>query len=226
MELRVSKNTRPSTGKKISSDEVKHFYNQQDDQIMSFNNQLDLFYENCLENSLENSVVRFFHTQMLEPNDFDLFQSNFTQIKQRLFNKQQSRIMRNYRKSLRKIESSNESDENKQLRFKSREDYKNKRIESYEHQKLLSLKEAMDKDNRIYIGYRATFELQLHKCSLSMDEHKIAKIVSFLESKLIYKQLWNWVNDEKFSTITIEKMSDKKIKTDDFLSKIKSFGIE
>ena len=56
------------------------YYIQQDDQIMSFNNQLDLFYSGWLDDTIKNTVVRFFHAQLLDLDDFKIFQSNFRKV--------------------------------------------------------------------------------------------------------------------------------------------------
>ena len=60
----------------------------------------------------------------------------------------------------------------------------------------MTLKKALDADFRFYSGYRATFELQT---SYSADVDNIKTIVKFLESDLIYTQLWHWASKKKFT---------------------------
>ena len=63
----------------------------------------------------------------------------------------------------------------------------------------------MDADFRIYIGYRATFEVQFSEALFGVDEDEIETIVRFLESDLVYTQLWT--NKNKFTISAQGKMS-------------------
>ena len=79
MEMRTGLNTKPSLGYKIHAADVDQFYKNDEDSKMSLNNQLDIFYENCLLSTVENEVVYIFHAPLLTTDDFFIFQNKFVQ---------------------------------------------------------------------------------------------------------------------------------------------------
>ena len=105
MELRVSGKIRPSLGIKINSMDVRDLYRKQHKSLVSFNNDLDTFYSQCLENSIENEPIQFFHAQQLTLDEFQSFQNSFEKwFHLRITNANQKNC-KNYTKILGKFAS-------------------------------------------------------------------------------------------------------------------------
>ena len=75
MEMRIGRRTKPSKGNKIHSNDVNQLY--KNEHKMSLNDQLDIFYENCLKDSVRNEVVYIYHAPLLTTNDFFIFQDKY-----------------------------------------------------------------------------------------------------------------------------------------------------
>ena len=196
MEMRVGRSTRPSRGRKLSLHDVEEFYKISNEQIMSFNNQLDLYYEECLSEQVRNTVVRFFHAQQLEFDNFQIFQSNFIRSKNKQLAGKHRNNYRTYIRKLAELASPNELEaetipkwnrrlKSAQIQFDARKHHIDQRI-------LSAIKISEKQEFRLFIGYRVSFEFQRNE--ILLEQEKIIKIVGKFQSELIYSELWYWVN--------------------------------
>ena len=83
LELRVSSGTSPSMGKRIGPFEVRELYRQRTATRMSFNDQIDEFYETSLSRNIRCEVCYFFLAELLRRKELENYKRCFNEIEQR-----------------------------------------------------------------------------------------------------------------------------------------------
>ena len=210
MEFRASGKIRPSLGFRVDSLDVHNLYKKQHNSLMSFNNDLDLFYSQCLNESVPNEVVQFFHAQQLTSDEFRIFQNNFVQLLSSRFAWGNQRNQSRYRKTLAKLAFKYKNEEFNITDWKSGK-IKAKHIFEHNVTRLQKRKKSVfdrseNQNFRLFIGYRATVELPLDQ---DIDPVWFDELIKSLERKLMHSKLWQWADIQTES----EKMFKRRYKS-------------
>ena len=190
MEFRFSGKIRPSIGVKIGSMDVDELYKMQHTSLLSFNNDLDLFYEQCLDEKVQNGVVQFFHAQQLTKDEFQSFQCRFEDLIHKRYSTSYRQNCSKYTKILEKFASIKNdeiinTDWNTNL-INAKYIFEENRSQLNERKRAVcDLSE--NQDYKLFVGYRASFQVPL-------DETSIAKLTKSSRGKLSHSKLWNWAN--------------------------------
>ena len=194
MECRVSEKIRTSRGFKINSSDVGALYKKQNESVMSLNNDLDSFYLQCLDNSVKNGVIQFFHAQQLTPDEFKIFQIVYEKWLQARISTAHRRNHSKFTKILRRLSSTDDAEPFKKTDLDS-ELRKAKNIFEQNVTRLndrhkLVLDSSANQDFKLYIGFRATIEIPLDQGINNDNNGWLTELIFSLESKLIHSQLW------------------------------------
>ena len=163
MELQAGRQTTPSSGLKLHVSEVDQYYLRRVNRRVSLNDQLDIFYENCLRDSVKNEIVYIFHTPLLTPDEFAIFQTNF--VGRQDLNL--SRIMDYYLLNKKRFDPNIFSEK----KICENHTFKIKLFETHEY--------------RLFIGYRATIELKFGD-----SEANLSKEMKSMQNKLAFSRIW------------------------------------
>ena len=162
MEFRVSGKIRPSVGVKISSMDVANLYKKQHKSLMSFNNDLDHFYEQCLRKKVQNEVVQFFHAQKLTEDEFQSFQCRFEDSIDRRFSTSHRYNCSKYTKILGRF-ASIENDVIFNTDWKANlvhaKDIFEENISQINDTQKSVCDLSENQDYKLFIGYRASFQV-------------------------------------------------------------------
>ena len=208
MEFRVKRRIRPSIGVKISSMDVGDLYKKQHQSLMSFNNDLDLFYEQCLHKKVPNEVVQFFHAQQLTAEEFQSFQCRCEESIHKRFSTSHRQNCSKYTKVLGKF-ASIENDEifnsDWNIDFVNAKNIFEENKSQLNDTKRSVLNLSENQDYKLFIGYRASFQVPL-------DGKSINKITKSSRGKLTYLKLWNWADVESEQEYKRQLKSFRQVK--------------
>ena len=191
MEMRIGRQTKPSKGDKIHSQDNDQFHKNENDSKMSFGNQLDIFYENCLQDSVENEVVYFFHAPLLTADDFLIFQTQYVELQYGSLSSSDRFNRRRYTHILAELASIDDEEEKYDWNLKLEqskiefEDTTEKRKDEHNSKLILSRRQ----DHRLYIGYRATIEFSFDNGKTKWSE--LPEIIKCMQDKLFWSTLWS-----------------------------------
>ena len=218
MEMRIGRETKPSKGDKIHSKDIDQFYRNENNSKMSFGNQLDIFYDNCLEDSVENEVVYFFHAPWLTTDDFCIFQTKYAVLQYEKLSNMDRFNRRKYTHILAELASIDDEEEKCDWNLKleqSKIEFKDTTDTMHnEHNSKLIL--SRKKHHRLFIGYRATIEFSFDNGKTKWSE--LPGIINCMQKKLFWSRLWG-----PFSTIYRGVSFMNHISRKQLWNKIKNF---
>ena len=192
MELRIARETKPSMGFKIGIEDVEKFYKNEDNTKMSLNNQLDLFYKKCLQDSVENEVVYVFHAPLLTPDDFSIFQRRFVEVQGMSLQGMNRYYQQKYLNTLAELATIDDDEEeifdwNRHLK-ESKILFENTITRQQDQHKWRLIK-SKTQDYRLFIGYRATIEFSFDNGRTKWS--KLRRIIKYMQNKLLWSQIWS-----------------------------------
>ena len=217
MEFRASGKIRPSMGVRINSMDVNDLYKRQNDSLMSFGNDLDRFYGQCLHEKIQNEVVQFFHAQQLTTDEFESYQYKFENLVDERFLTNHRQNRKTYTKILARFASTENNegfDTDWNIKFVKAQHRFNHNISQLEHRKKSVYDLSQNQDYKLFIGYRASFQVPLH---LRFNKAFLAELTNFSQQKLTHSKLWKWAN----GIIQSEQEYQRQCK---FFKKVKSFN--
>lgn len=87
------KRTNPGYGKRIDKKEVTSHYSGRKQIITSLNTQLDVFYEKSKEDLIDDEVVHYFHTELLDRDQLKLYQTNYSRVFDSMLKKKKQKYL-------------------------------------------------------------------------------------------------------------------------------------
>ena len=188
IEFRPSRKIMVSAQNQISKSEVKRLYHQKRYIKISFNDQLDSFYEKCLLEDVGTEIVHFFQTEKLKSEQSSSFADQFFKNEQERYRKRAENSKQKFHKELKKITEYDGDPDNVSI-LEQRNEFLQRHLNNLNQIHKQVITTARSKlpaflGYNLFHGFRATVEFDFQNGKPGQE--KIKETLKSLKVKTVY----------------------------------------
>ena len=188
LEFRPSRKIMVSAKNQISKSEVKRLYHQKRYIKISFNDQLDSFYEKCLLEDVGTEIVHFFQTEKLKSDQSSSFADQFFKNEQERYRKRAENSKRKFHEGLKEIKQY-EGDLDHVSLLEQRNEFLQRNLNNLNQihkQVITTTKSKLPAflGYNLFHGFRATVEFDLQNGKPGRE--KIIETLKLMKVKTVY----------------------------------------
>lgn len=198
LEFRPSRKIMVSAQNQISKSEVKRLYHQKRYIKISFNDQLDSFYEKCLLKEVGTGMVHFFHTEKLKSDQSSSFADEFFKNEKERYRKRAEISKRKFHNGLKKIKQYEGDPDNVRI-LEQQYEFVQQHLNNLNliHKEVIRTSKLPDfLGYNLFHGFRATIEFDIRQGKPSVE--KIMETLKLMKLKTAYPKFLgsdSWQNE-------------------------------